>query len=236
MPRRVRRPDRKGEKKVGALRIPPRATSKNFYEAQAQRITEAVEKAQEKPGTLLLPHLPFERKLQQRTQDKLRRQRAFLEQVREGATMSDALRAVGVSHRAVKTWCTQDAYFAHVYGYAREERTDLVEKALRHAAITGPKYIVASGGKLIGYNQVPDVRAQVALLKAERPEQFGDKRQIELSGSVQFSKPEVTVILAQVRQVLRGGIDIPALPAAEVIDAVVVDDAASDSTSDEEFQ
>lgn len=162
-----------------------------------------------------------------------------MEQVRAGATMSDALRSVGVSHRALKTWLTEDAYFVHVYGYAQEERTDQVERAARDLAVNGQKYIVASGGHAVGENVVRSERMIEMLLKAERPSKFGDRRHVEITGNLEFSKPEVTVILAQVRQVLRGSIDIPALPSANagsaahaVIDAVVVD--AAEGGLDEE--
>lgn len=229
MPRRKYRATRKGEKKVGSLRIPRRPTNKDFYEAQKERINEAVEAAQEKPGSLLLPKLRFERQLQQRTQDKLRRQRAFLEQVREGATMSDALRSVGVTRRAFRTWIEGDQYFAHLYGYSKEERTDLVEAAARDLALKGQKYLVASGGHAVGENVVRSEKMIELLLRSERPEVFGSKSKVEITGSVEFSKPEITLVIAQVKSVLRDPtIDIPALPAETVIEGVVVDAAVDE--------
>jgi hypothetical protein len=97
--------------------------------------------------------------------------------------------------------------------------------------------LVASGGKLIGENVVKDVKAIELLLKAERPDMYGDKRRIEIAGQVTFSQPEVTIVLAQVRSVLREPLDLPALPAAAdliqeaVIDGVVVDESTVDEVS-----
>jgi hypothetical protein len=219
-----------------ALKLPPLKANVH-YARVTELIEEAFVEAQLKPGSLILPKLKLEKNLQPRTRDKLARQRAFLELIREGKTTGEALRALQITHVALNHWRKEDNYFAVAEGYAKEERTDLVERSLRHAAITGPKYIVASGGKLIGYNQVPDVKAQIALLKAERPEKFGDKQEISLTGHVEFSRPERAAVLDQVKRIMSEAIDIPALPAApEVIDADVVDHAESDSTSDEDLQ
>src|SRR5579864_9178241 len=105
--------------KRAALKIPPKNKQREYYEGLNERLTAAFEEAQLKPGSLILPRIKGEDKLEPRTRDKLARQRAFLEAIREGATVGEATRDLSISRKAVSEWCNHDSYFALAYAYAK---------------------------------------------------------------------------------------------------------------------
>ncbi len=206
-----------------ALKIPPKNKSRDYYDKLNERLTAAFEEAQLKPGSLILPRIKGEDKLEQRTKDKLARQRVFLEAIREGATMGQAVKELRISRKAVDAWCERDGYFAMAFDAAKEDRADLVERAARDLATKGQEYVVASGGKVVGKNVVRSEKMIEMLLKAERPELFGDRRKVELSAQVTYSRPSEAVVMAQIRSILQGAVDLPPLlDAGEVIEGEVV--------------
>lgn len=84
----------------------------------------------------------------------------FLGALREGHTVTVAARAAGVTRETAYDHRRKDPAFAREWGEAYEEGTELLEDAMREKAL-------APGGFL----------ANIAVLKARRPEKWAEKRQ-----------------------------------------------------------
>ena len=111
------------------------------------------------------------------------RKASFLEAYAEAATVTHASRAAGIIRSTHYRWLNDDPEYAERFEQARAEVVDEVEFAMRRIAL-GTEHLPSS------------VRAQQALLRANCPERFGDRVQIqaEHSGQVEFTGIEYVIV------------------------------------------
>ncbi|MGF1607501.1 MAG: hypothetical protein ACFB22_14310 [Rhodothalassiaceae bacterium] len=103
-----------------------------------------------------------------------RRRAIFLDVLRRTGNVSAAARAADVSRRAAYAFRERDTDFAQDWAEAVNESLDDLEQALRQRAVSGTLKPVYYAGKACG--NVPNYSDQAGmfLLKARRPEAFGD--------------------------------------------------------------
>ena len=114
----------------------------------------------------------------------------FLESLSTGGIVTDAAKVAGFSREYAYEVRKKDEVFAMLWDDAIEQATDLLEKEARRRALEGvPRKVFYKGDPVLD----PDTGKQYVereysdgllskLLAAHRPDKFGDKSKLELTG------------------------------------------------------
>jgi hypothetical protein len=146
------------------------------------------------------------------------RRRAILKAIRNGYGFAQAAAAVGISSTMFKDWRTDDPEFQAECLDAAEFRDDVAEHALYTRGV-----------------HKGDTLALLAHLRAHRPEKYHRKMLVALGGDPD-APPIATAEVTGAWIYPRAALERP-MPAAPVIEAVVIDVATSPGNSaDEEEQ
>ena len=103
------------------------------------------------------------------------RKKRFLEVLAQSGNVSRAARAAGVSRGAAYAKRQREPSFAKTWDEALAEALDHLEETLMARALEGTTRPVHFQGKEIGSVQSYSDQLAMFLLKARRPEVFGDK-------------------------------------------------------------
>jgi molybdenum-dependent DNA-binding transcriptional regulator ModE len=169
---------------------------------------------------------------------------AFLQAYALTGNISSAARAVDISRAHVYLSKSQDAVFAAAMAEAREVGTDMLEAMARKRVtqervvkIVRTRTLTDAKGRVLERETVEEYRTQegasdglvISMLKANRPEVYGDKADIRVGGGDAPIKVEITrapddqrlLELVQVARELGAGdiIDGDALNLADDLDA-----------------
>jgi hypothetical protein len=137
---------------------------------------------------------------------------ALLQALREGRGYGGAAVAAGISRRLFETWRHDDPEFAQECEDARDEPIDLVEHRLLSDALAG------------------NTLAQLAYLRAYRPERFYRKMLVALGGDPN-APPVATAEVTGAWIYPRAALERPT-PITIVLDAVTEADASDDLDTD----
>ena len=119
----------------------------------------------------------------------------FLAVLRETCNVAEAARAVGISRRTAYDR-RADAQFAIAWDEAEQEAADKLEREAWRRAVEGTQKPIVYKGDVTGHYLEYSDRMLELLLKAHRPERFGDKVKTEVSGPKGDPiKSEVTHVL-----------------------------------------
>lgn len=119
-----------------------------------------------------------------RTKRTPKKEAAFLDSLRSGASISMACADAGVGRSTVYEWRVADDAFRVAWDEAVEEGTDRMEDEAYRRAVQGTSKPVYQSGKLVGHVQEYSDTLLIFSLKARRPEKYKDRVSNELSGSV----------------------------------------------------
>lgn len=111
-------------------------------------------------------------------------QPVFLEAFAETGVVKSACRIAGVSRATVYRHREEDEAFAALWADAEADAGDVLEAEAVRRAVVGTERPVFQGGVEVGRIREFSDRMLELLLKARKPEKFGDKKQLELGGSV----------------------------------------------------
>src|SRR5207247_812317 len=99
----------------------------------------------------------------------------FLELLSRGATVGAAARGAGYARRSLYRWRKGREDFAAAWDDALENGTDLLEDAALRRAKDGVAEPRFYQGKVCGHVQKYSDALLICLLKARRPEKYGDR-------------------------------------------------------------
>lgn len=111
----------------------------------------------------------------------------FLDVLRASANVSRAARAAGVARTYVYEAKKADPDFAAAWAEAITEGVDELEESARDWALKGVKTPVFYKGRKVGYVHVKNAGVLLALLKAHRPDVYGNKVTAEHTGEVKVT-------------------------------------------------
>jgi hypothetical protein len=114
-----------------------------------------------------------------------KRKEAFLQALSEMPIVARAAKEAGVNRSTVYQW-KLNKRFAAAYEIAFERGLDRLEEILMDIALHGWKREVYQGGRLVGFETVRDVRIMELVLKANRPEKYGDRSAIDVNLHVEL--------------------------------------------------
>lgn len=89
----------------------------------------------------------------------------------------------GLPSRTVYSWRDNDAAFAQRWTEARERYVDELEAEARRRAVAGTDKGVWHQGVLVGTERQYSDSLLLAMLRAKRSKEYGDKSKVELSGA-----------------------------------------------------
>ena len=135
------------------------------------------------------------------------RKAKFLAAFRRYKIVSHAARRVGVPRQRIYEWCADDPEFKAALNNAQQEIVDQLELELHRLATGKYSRPIASAGKIVGHEEIRDVKALEMLLKAYRPKLYRERTNLEITGDgggpVKVVKQEVTAtLLADVTRIL----------------------------------
>lgn len=104
----------------------------------------------------------------------------FLEAIESGSEDAEAAEYAGITLNAVRTRRESDADFNQAYKVARANRKEVYRREARRRAITGWIEPVFYRGEQVGGKRMFSDRLLELLLKAEDPENFGDRHTVEV--------------------------------------------------------
>jgi len=111
--------------------------------------------------------------------------KGFLENLRQGYSVSKAASAIGLSTTQVWTWGYRDKDFESQWIDAAHDGIDKLEdEAYRraHDGCTRPLY---HGGVLVGNLQEYSDNLTALLLRRRRPEVYGERHQVDVKGEIE---------------------------------------------------
>lgn len=112
-------------------------------------------------------------------------ERAFLDDLSGGHTVTHAIRAAQISRDTAYRHRREDEAFAARWDDAYEEGTDVIEQeALRRAVQGSTKVFYDKDGGIRGEEQVYSDRLMELMLKARRPHKFRDRVDVRHSGQI----------------------------------------------------
>jgi hypothetical protein len=112
----------------------------------------------------------------------------FLERLGECGNVAEAARSAGLSTMTVYALRKQDAAFAEAIAEALESGIDLLEHELLRRALHGWSETVFYEGKPCGEVTKHSDRLGMFLLKAHRPQTYGNRRTAEKARSPWFGE------------------------------------------------
>lgn len=116
------------------------------------------------------------------------RKGTFLQALARGNSVAAAAETASVTRSTVYRWRHQDKAFAKEWADALEASADLLEDEARRRAVEGVEEVVYYGGKPVGVVRKYSDSLLTLLLKARRPEFFGDHKKV--GGSIEVTAPE----------------------------------------------
>jgi hypothetical protein len=119
-----------------------------------------------------------------RTTRTPKKDRKFLEFLSQGASVSAAARASGYTRSRLYEWRRADPAFASAWSDSLGRGTDLLEDEALHRAKDGVDEPRFYQGQLCGHVRKYSDTLLIFLLKARRPEKYGDKAQAEHAGHI----------------------------------------------------
>ncbi len=109
----------------------------------------------------------------------------FLELLSQGATVSAAAQGAGYARASLYRWRKAREDFAAAWDEALEVGTDLLEDEVLRRAKDGTAEPRFYEGAVCGHVQRYSDTLAIFLLKARRPEKYGDRAQTEHSGTLE---------------------------------------------------
>jgi hypothetical protein len=156
-----------------------------------------------------------------------RLQRQFLAAYAELGAIQGAAAKAGINRQDHYNWLAKDPSYEARFREAEEAVADSLEQAAIQRAREGAEEYIPNPhtGIVYGKDGKPikqrrfNEQLTIALLRAHRPRKYREEQRIELSGKVEFSKPEVNIVL--VKQVMQNLGSLP-LPEQDVIEGELV--------------
>ena len=108
----------------------------------------------------------------------------FIEHFRETGNITASAAAAGIDRRTYYARLKANRTFAAAVEDAREEAIDRLEEAARLRAVDGVDEPVYQKGKLCGYVRRYSDALLSLLLRANRPDKYRERQQVDLSGNV----------------------------------------------------
>lgn len=130
------------------------------------------------------------------------KQQVFLDAYAECGVIKYAAQVAGVNRATVRWWREHDKEFQAAFPDAKEDAIESLEIAAYQQAVEGAEEYVVSGGKVMfGSDGKPLMNRRyspqllIALLKANLPEKYKDKREVEHSGAIDISNARESLLL-----------------------------------------
>jgi len=130
---------------------------------------------------------------------KARRRAAFLEGLRQAASVTKACAVSGLPYSTAYAWRAADEAFAVDWDAAVEQGTDRIEDEAVRRAVDGVQRPIYQGGKLVGHETQFSDRLVELMLKARRPDKFKDRTAVEIDASGQASRMDARLEAAKKR-------------------------------------
>lgn len=111
---------------------------------------------------------------------------AFLDTLRDGASISAACLAAGYGRASAYEWREQDQTFKAAWDDAAEEGTDRMEDEAYRRAVRGTTKPVYQGKERVGEVQEYSDTLMIFMLKARRREKFSDKHVVAHEGKIEI--------------------------------------------------
>lgn len=119
----------------------------------------------------------------------------FLNQLSQGASITKAAEAAGISRRILFEWRNIDPDFAVQWVEAADEGVDRLEDEARRRAVDGVEKPVFQGGTLVGTITEYSDSLMALLLRGKRPETYRDNVSIKSQSEVVSRNLNVNVDL-----------------------------------------
>jgi hypothetical protein len=108
----------------------------------------------------------------------------FLEALRNGASISSAAKSAAYGRTSIYQWRKDNADFAAAWDEALDEGTDVLEDEVMRRARDGVDEPRFYEGEVCGYVRKYSDTLAIFLLKARRPEKYGDKAEHKVSDNL----------------------------------------------------
>jgi hypothetical protein len=112
------------------------------------------------------------------------KKQAFLEAFAQLGTVTHAAQAVGIARTTHHKWLESDSTYAELFAVAREELTESLETEAIRRARDGVEEPVFYKGEVVGHVRKMSDTLMIFLLKANRPDKYIERSQVEHSGTV----------------------------------------------------
>ncbi len=109
---------------------------------------------------------------------------AFLDTLRDGASVSASCLAAAYGRASVYEWREADEAFKAAWDDAADEGTDRMEDEAYRRAVRGTTKPVFQGGKRVGEVQEFSDTLMIFMLKGRRPEKFKDRSTVDMNAKV----------------------------------------------------
>jgi len=110
--------------------------------------------------------------------------KAFLKALEHDGNVSRVCKAVGISNRCVYNHYQDEPEFREAWDQAVEIAIDGLEREAWRRAVEGVEEDVFYNGEVVGKKKRYSDYLMGRMLSAHRPERFSERRQVEISGSV----------------------------------------------------
>lgn len=115
----------------------------------------------------------------------------FIAELMKFPNVSAACEVCGISWSTAHRHKIADAEFSEAWDMAKRKAADLLEQAMYQRAEAGYLKPVFQGGKKVGEIREFSESTGIFMLKGLKPEVYGDKQKVELSGKVSLSPEEI---------------------------------------------